>query len=121
MDVMANQKMVGEFGLQKRHRKLKIGSWQRNREKIDFLEEGTRNSLKTAFGLAEDFDARIDSAKIYKSDSYLFGISVERMEKPLVKAKEGLEEWLRANMEQQGPAQGRQGCMGGLGGGLLGG
>ncbi|MBN1862872.1 MAG: hypothetical protein JW790_04440, partial [Dehalococcoidales bacterium] len=60
---------------------------------------------------------RVESAKMYKSTSYLFGVNIERLQEPLDKSREGLEEWLKANMEQAGPGTGRQGCMGG---GLLG-
>ncbi len=122
MDVMANQRILEQFGSQKRPKKLKTGSWQRNREKINFLSDSLRADLVNAFSMAEDFNMRIDSAKMYKSDSYLFGVNIDRLEKPLQKSREGLEEWLKANIEQVGPGAGRQGCLGGgLGGGLLGG
>ena len=118
LDVMANQKIVEQFSSQNRRKKLQASSWQRNSEKIDFLDESLRKNLANAFRQAEDFNMRIDSAKMYKSDSYLFGIGVDRLQEPLAKSREGLEEWLKANIEQMGPGAGRQGCLGGgLGGG----
>ena len=119
MDVVANQRALEKFETQKRPKKLKLGSWQRNSEKIDFLEPSLRSTLAEAFRQIEDFNLRVESAKMYKSTSYLFGVNIERLDGPLTKSREGLEEWLRANIEQAGPGAGRQGCMGG--GVLLGG
>ncbi len=113
MDIMANQRALEKFDTQKRPRKLKIGSWQRNSEKLDFLDEEVRKNVTAAFRQMEDFNLRVDSAKMYKSSSYLFGVNIDRLQEPLEKGRIGLEEWLKANMEQAGPGAGRQGCMGG--------
>ena len=122
MDVMANQRALEKFETQKRPKKLQLGSWQRNSEKIDFLEPSLRSTLADTFRQIEDFNLRVESAKMYKSTSYLFGVNIDKLEGPLTKSREGLEEWLKANIEQAGPGAGRQGCMGGgLGGVLLGG
>jgi hypothetical protein len=122
MDVVANQRALEKFETQKRPKKLQFGSWQRNSEKIDFLEPSLRSTLADTFRQIEDFNLRVESAKMYKSTSYLFGVNVEKLQGPLAKSREGLEEWLKANIEQAGPGAGRQGCLGGgLGGGLLGG
>jgi hypothetical protein len=122
MDVMANQRALEKFNTLKKPKKLKMGSWQRNSEKLDFLEPSLRSNLSETFRQIEDFNLRVDSAKMYKSTSYLFGVNIERLQGPLEKSREGLEEWLKANIEQAGPGAGRQGCLGGgLGGGLLGG
>jgi len=122
MDVIANQRALEKFDTQTRPKKLKLGSWQRNSEKLDFLEPSLRSTLSNTFRQIEDFNLRVESAKMYKSTSYLFGVNIERLQEPLDKSREGLEEWLKANIEQAGPGAGRQGCMGGgLGGGLIGG
>jgi hypothetical protein len=113
MDIMANQRALEKFDTQKRPKKLKIGSWQRNSEKLDFLDEEVRKNVTEAFRQMEDFNLRVDSAKMYKSSSYLFGVNIDRLQEPLEKGRIGLEEWLKANMEQAGPGAGRQGCMGG--------
>jgi hypothetical protein len=120
MDVMANQQALEKFDTQRRPKKLKMGSWQRNSEKLDFLEPPLRTTVSETFKQVEDFNLRVESAKMYKSSSYLFGVNIERLQEPLDKSREGLEEWLKANMEQVGPGAGRQGCMGGGLGGLLG-
>jgi hypothetical protein len=122
MDVVANQRALQKFDTQKRPRKLQLGSWQRNSEKINFLDQSLRSTLSDTFRQVEDFNLRVESAKMYKSTSYLFGVNIDKLHEPLEKSRRGLEEWLKANMDQAGPGAGRQGCLGGgLGGGLLGG
>ena len=113
LDVMSNQKTLETFDTQKRPKKLKLGSWQRNSEKLDFLDKPLRDTLSEAFKQVEDFNLRVESAKMYKSSSYLFGVNVDRLQEPLQKSRSGLEAWLKANMEQAGPDAGRQGCLGG--------
>ncbi|MBN1862271.1 MAG: hypothetical protein JW790_01330, partial [Dehalococcoidales bacterium] len=67
MDVMANQQALEKFDTQKRPKKLKMGSWQRNSEKLDFLEPSLRNTVSETFRQIEDFNLRVESAKMYKS------------------------------------------------------
>ena len=112
LDVNENLKLAESFSFQRRPRKFRTGSWQRNSEKVGFLPRTLQDALSTAFTLAEDFNQQIDAAKKYKSTIYLSGVDVQKLEGPLTKSKEGLEEWLKANMQQMGPAAGRRGCMG---------
>ena len=117
IDVSENLKLVEKFSFRGRPKKFQTGSWQRNSEKLDFLDSSLRSALDDAFGMAEDFNKEIEAAKKYKSTSYLSAISVDKLNAPLVKSKDGLEEWLKANMEKMGPGAGRRGCLGGgLGG-----
>ena len=111
-DVNENLKLAESFSFQRRPKKFRTGSWQRNSEKVGFLDASLRSSLADAFGLAEDFNQEIESAKKYKSTIYLSGVDVHKLEEPLTKSKEGLEEWLKANIQQAGPGAGRRGCMG---------
>jgi len=113
VDLNANHKILEEFNTQTRPKKLKIGSWQRNNDKLGFLDESLHASLSNFFRMAEDHNLQIDSAKRYKSISYVSGINVDRIKEPLTKSREGLQEWLKTNMEQMGPAAGRPGCLGG--------
>lgn len=116
LDVNENLKLAESFSFQRRPKKFRTGSWQRNSEKVDFLDASLRSSLADAFGLAEDFNQEIESAKKYKSSIYLSGVDVHKLEEPLTKSKQGLEEWLKANIQQAGPDAGRRGCLGGFGG-----
>ncbi len=112
-DLHSNQRVVEQFESQTRPTKLKIGSWQRNRDKIGFLDETTRSNVSNFFKMAEDFNLQMDTAKRYKTTSYLSGMNTEKMREPLTKSIEGLQEWLKVNMQQMGPGTGNQGCMGG--------
>ena len=117
LDVNENLKLAESFSFQRRPKKFRAGSWQRNSEKVNFLPRTLQDALSTAFTLAEDFNQQIDAAKKYKSTIYLSGVDVHKLEEPLTKSKEGLEEWLKANIQQAGPEAGRRGCMpGGFGG-----
>ena len=82
-------------------KRFKTGNWDRNKEKIDFLDEQLQMNISSAFGLAEDFNQRIDDAKQHKSTSYLAGIPVDKMTEPLTKSKQGLTEWIQANFQTE--------------------
>jgi hypothetical protein len=116
-DISENLRIVEGFGFQKRPKKFRTGSWQRNSEKVGFLETSLQSDLDEAFGLAESFNQEVDAAKKQKSNIYLSGVDVHKIEGPLTRSKEGLQQWIKTNMQQAGPDAGRRGCMGGgLGG-----
>jgi len=116
-DISENLRIAEDFSTQKRPKKFRTGSWQRNSEKMGFLETSLQSDLDEVFGLAESFNQEIDAAKKQKSNIYLSGIDVHKIERPLTKSKEGLQQWIKTNMQQAGPDAGRRGCMG-MGGGL---
>jgi hypothetical protein len=115
-DLNADQGIIERFGTATKPTKLKIGSWDRNNNKLGFLDDATRTNVANFFKMAEDFNMQIETAKRYKTSSYLSGINVEKMKEPLAKSREGLQEWIKVNMQQMGPGQGRQGCLPGMGG-----
>lgn len=82
-------------------KRFKTGNWNRNKDKIDFLDEQLQMNMSSAFDLAEDFNQRIDDAKQHKSTSYLAGIPVDKMIEPLTKSKQGLTEWIQANFQTE--------------------
>jgi len=111
MDVNENLRLVEKFSYERRPRKFKTDSWKRNSEKIGFLSQSLRDTLSGAFNLAEEFNRSIDAAKKQRANIYLTGVDAHKLEAPLTKSKEGLEEWIRANMPLDTGA-GRRGCMG---------
>lgn len=116
MDVQENLKIVEGFGYQKKPKKFRVGSWQRNSAKLGFLEPALLADLTEAFNLADNFNQQIDRAWKQKSDVYLSGIDVHRIKGPFTKSSDGLQEWLKAHIQQAGPDAGRRGCMpGGFG------
>ena len=110
-DVNRNQKLAQNFQFLLSVQKFKTGSWKRNKEKVDFLGQSLHMILDNTFSIAEGFNQDIDAAKKRKSTSYLSGINVEKLKEPLAKSKQGLEEWLQANMGKQQPAS-RRGLFG---------
>ena len=111
-EVNHNQKMAKEFHFQAKLKKFKTGGWKRNQAKLGFLDQGLHNILADAFGTSEEFNINIDTAKKYKSSSYLGGIDVGRLIKPLTESKQGLEAWLQANMGRKESLPKRRGLFG---------
>lgn len=109
-DVSENLRLMEKFSYRGRPKKFRADSWKRNSEKIGFLPETLQNTLSRAFTLVEDSNQQIDTAKKQKTNIYLTGVDAHKLEGPLTKSKEGLEEWIRANMPLE---TGRRGCMGG--------
>ena len=110
MDVSRNQKLAEDFQFNLKVNKFKTGSWKRNSNKIDFLDQSLQNTLASAFSMAEQFNQDIDAAKKHKSTTYLSGIAADKLKEPLAKSRQGLEEWLQANVGTQ-PMSGRKGCL----------
>ena len=92
-----NQKLMEAFLFQWQAKKFKAGSWKRNRDKMDYIDQGLHTTLASAYEIAEEFNREIGTAKKHKSASYLASIRVDRLREPLAKSKQGLEEWLELN------------------------
>ncbi len=90
-------------------KKFQAGSWQRNRGKLEFLDQKLQENLAKTFSMAEEFNRAIDAARKYKSSSYLEGISVDRLKEALAWSRQGLEEWLQSNSSQAQVPTGRRG------------
>lgn len=100
-----NQKLMEDFLFQWQTRKFKTGGWKRNRDKMDYIDQGLHATLAGAYGVAEEFNREIDTAKKHRSASYLASIRVDRLREPLAKSKQGLEEWLELNKGRKKPAE----------------
>ena len=111
-EMRENQRTLNTLGPQSRPKKLKTGSWNRNQAKLDFLGESLQNKMSEAYHLIEDYNVQVAAAKDFKSTSYLAVINVDRLKRSLASSSQGLEDWVKANMEQGGPTQQqRQGCL----------
>lgn len=104
-DVKQNQHQMESFNYSKQAGKFRTASWGRNKNRIEFLGQGLQGSLAEAFDTADQFNRDIDSARKYKSSSYLASINVERLRRPLSASKQGLEDWLKDNMGKGHPAR----------------
>ena len=100
-EIVQNQTVMEAFLIQWQAKKFKTGSWQRNKNKLDFLDQSVQTALSDAFSLAEDFNRQIDNAKKYKSSSYLANVNVEKLREPLTRSKQGLEAWLQSNSDKE--------------------
>jgi len=110
MDVNENLRLMERFSYRGRPKRFRADSWKRNSEKVGFLPQALRDTMSQAFTLVEDFNHQIDTAKKQRATIYLTGVDAHKLEAPLTKSKEGLEEWIRANMPVD--TGGRRGCMG---------
>ena len=97
-NVNQNEKYIRNFSYHRSKGKLKAGAWKKNRDKVDFLPEELRLTLSRLFEMVEEVNGRIDAAIKYQSDSYMAGIDVSKLEAPLAKSKEQLQEWIQENM-----------------------
>lgn len=111
-EINRNQALAEEFRFELHVSKFQTGSWKRNKDKLDFLDHVLRAAIDESFSMAEGFNQEIAAAKRSKSTSYLSSINVAKLKEPLAKSKQGLEEWLQANMESQ-PLAKRRGCLSG--------
>jgi hypothetical protein len=99
-EINHNQKLVEDFQFHLNVKKFKTENWKTNKTKVDFLGQSLLTTLDTAFSMTENFNHDIDTAKKYKSTSYLTVISVDKLKELLAKSKQGLEEWLQVNVEK---------------------
>lgn len=100
-EINQNLKIIDAFSFNLGVKKFKTDSWNRNKTKLDFLDERLHTTLANAFGMAEEFNQRIDEAKKYKSSSYLASIQVDKLREPLAKSKQELEEWFQENKDKE--------------------
>jgi len=110
-EVATNQQIAEGFLGKTRVRKFRTDSWQRNKEKLDFLDQTLRDELAKTFGMAEEFNRAVDATHKFKSSSYLEGISADRLKESLVQSRQGLEEWFETNKDQAMTTPGRRGCL----------
>jgi len=110
-EVAINQQIAEAFAGKSQLRKFRTGSWQRNREKMNFLDQKLKDELAKAFGMAEEFNRAIDATRKFKSSSYLEGIPVDKLKDSLARSRQGLEEWFELNKDQAMMTTGRRGCL----------
>jgi len=89
-----NLSLAEAFCFRLQTKKFETASWQRNKTKLDFLDQPLQVVLSDAFTMAEDFNQQIEAAKKYKSTSYMMNLTMDKLREPLTKSEQGLEEWL---------------------------
>jgi len=93
-EVGHNLKIAEAFTFHWQARKFVIASWQRNKNKLDFLEQSLQGFITDAFIMAQDFNQQIAAARKHKSASYMASVNVEKLKGLLTKSEQGLEQWL---------------------------
>ena len=94
-----NQKLIEAFSFRWQAKRFKTGTWKRNKDKMDYIDQSLHAILTGAYEITEEFNREIDVAKKHKSASYLASIQVDRLKEPLAKGKQGLEDWLQLNKD----------------------
>ena len=112
MELDSNYKLTESFSFHRGIQKFKTGSWNRNKDKVDFLPAELRNTVSKAFEMSEDVNERIDAARKYGSDSYMAGIAVDKLKGPIDKSRQELRAWLQENMDNPEYATKRRGLFG---------
>jgi len=108
-----NQKILEERIQNRQSKKLfDVNNWEINKDKLEFLSPEMVITLREAFTLAEEYNARIDTAKKSKVLSSLVDMPVENLKEPLAKSREGLVAWLKASYEEDKKNNPRRGCLG---------
>jgi len=102
-EVKLNQGLVGIFGFRQKPKKFEVTSWQRNKNRLAFLNESLQSALSDAFDMVEDFNRQIDMAKKHRSTSYMANLNVDKLKEPLAKSKQGLEEWFLIKIGKKEP------------------
>ncbi len=82
-------------------KKFRDGSWKVHQDKLDFLDTATVNALKETFSLVSDFNEKIGLAKKTKTTATLQELPLDKLNEPLAKSKEGLVQWLKANLQSE--------------------
>jgi len=89
--------LVETFDRQPPGRRFETGSWQLNKKKLVFLEKTIQADMDDAFGKALDYNRRLKAARKTKSAERVVPDS-EGMKAPLLRIKDGLQDWLLTNV-----------------------
>jgi hypothetical protein len=96
-EIEYNSNLVDSFSMRSQIKNFKTTTWKRNRDKMGYIDQDLYSVLADAYEIADGFNRDIDVAKKHKSTSYIAGINVTRLLKPLTTSKQGLEEWIELN------------------------
>lgn len=92
-----NTILVDTFDRQPVQRRFEVTGWHMYRKKLVFLDAQVRKDLDETFSIATDFNTRLKVAKKAKSTERV-PVDIEALKAVLPKAKQGLEDWLLANV-----------------------
>ena len=93
-EVRQNLRIAEAFTFHWQARKFVMTSWQRNKSKLDFLDQSLQVSISDAFVMAQDFNQQISAARKHKSASYMASVNMDKLKGLLTKNEQWLEQWL---------------------------
>jgi len=103
-EVRLNLRLVEVFTFHWRAKKFITATWQRSKNKLDFLDQSLQITLSDAFTMTEDFNQQIGAAKKYKSTSYMASVDMDKLKVTLTKSEQGLEQWLTSEVGTTEPS-----------------
>jgi hypothetical protein len=95
-DVKMNQSLVEAFHVMEKPRRFEKSNWEINKNKIGFLDESLKETLKMTFGMVEELNQDIKLAKKNKTSHQ--SINVDKLVDPLATCRQGLEDWMMENL-----------------------
>ena len=101
MELNSNYKLTESFSFHRGIKKFKTGSWNRNKDKLDFLDGKLRTTLASAFGMAEEFNQSIDAARKRQTSSYLASIEVDKLRDIMTRCQQELGDWFSENRDSK--------------------
>ena len=95
-DVRMNQALVEAFYIQEKPKRFEKSNWEINKNRIGFLDESLKETLKMTFGMVEDLNQDIKLVKKNKTSHQ--NINVAKLVEPLATCRKGLEDWMMENV-----------------------
>jgi hypothetical protein len=96
-EVRMNIILVETFEQRQKPRKFLTTGWQLHKKRINFLDKSIQDDLISVFGIALDYNRRLNAAKKAKSTDQI-KVDLEGLRQPLPRIRSGLEDWLLANV-----------------------
>jgi hypothetical protein len=100
-DVKMNQSLVEVFYIQEKPRRFEKSNWEINKNRIGFLDESLKETLKMTFGMVEELNQDIKLVKKNKTSHQ--SINVTKLVEPLAACRKGLEDWMMENLGTTDP------------------
>ena len=91
-----NQALVEAVYIQEKPRRFEKSNWEINKNRIGFLDESLKETLRITFSMVEDLNKDIKLARKNKTSHQ--SINVNKLVEPLETCRKGLEDWMMENI-----------------------
>jgi hypothetical protein len=96
-EIRINTILVDTFERQPVPRRFEVTGWQLHKKKVGFLDKALQGDLSGSFDMMVDYNRRLKVARKTKPADRA-PLDFESMKAPLLRIKQGLEDWLLANV-----------------------